>query len=131
MRLTPQSHAASREERTDRLRRDRAAALALRVAFPAVQQLRIELKFESGAANTPAAQSHVLHPPARAFFEFACPYADCNGHFDLTSAVNAALLHPAHLTEGALECRGMRAREHNSKRPCQLKLVYTVAATYQ
>jgi len=83
--------AAARQERMDRLRRDRAAALALRVAFPTVQHLRLELKFESTTSSTPTLQSHVLHPPARAFFEFPCPYADCDGQFDLTSAVKAAL----------------------------------------
>jgi hypothetical protein len=130
MRFAARSPGITRLERTERLRRDRAAALALRVAFPAVQQLRLELKFES-SANTPAAQSHVLHPPARAFFEFPCPYADCDGQFDLNSAVNAALADPAHRAGGVLVCSGARARDHASKQPCQLHLIYTVTATCQ
>src|SRR5439155_1712700 len=40
MKLALLSPAAERQERRDRLRRDRAAALALREVFPAVQQLR-------------------------------------------------------------------------------------------
>src|SRR5205807_10286768 len=123
--------AAARQERTERLRRDRAAAQALRVAFPAVQHLRLELKFESTTSSTPASQSHLLHPPARAFFEFPCPYADCDGQFDLTSAVNTALADPAHNAEGMLECSGLRAHDYASKRPCQLHLIYAVTATYQ
>jgi len=122
--------AAARQERMDRLRRDRAAALALRVAFPAVQHLRLELKFESTTSSTPTLQSHILHPPARAFFEFPCPYADCDGQFDLTSAVKAALADPAHQAAGVLECSGLRVRDYASKRPCQLHLLYTVTATY-
>ncbi len=102
----------------ERLRRDRAAAQALRVAFPAVQHLRLELKFESTTSSTPTLQSHVLHPPARAFFEFPCPYADCDGQFDLTSAVKAALADPAHQAAGVLECAGLRVRDYASKRPC-------------
>ena len=78
MRLSS-SPEASRQERADRLRRERAAARALRVAYPALQQLRLELTFESTSANTPVPQSHILHPAARAFFEFPCPYADCDG----------------------------------------------------
>ncbi len=131
MKLALVSPAAERQERRDRLRRDRAAALALRVVFPTVQQLRLELQFEGSASSTPAPQSHVLHPPARAFFEFPCPYADCDGQFDLTAAVNVALADPAHRAEGALECAGKRARHIGSKQPCQLRLIYTVTATYQ
>ena len=122
--------AAARQERMDRLRRDRAAAQALRVAFPAVQHLRLELKFESTTSSTPTLQSHVLHPPPRAFFEFPCPYADCDGQFNLTNAVKAALADPAHQAAGVLECSGLRVRDYASKRPCQLHLIYTVTATY-
>jgi len=131
VRLAAGSPAATRQGRMDQLRRDRAAALALRVAFPGIQQLRLELKFESTTSSTPASQSHLLHPPARAFFEFPCPYADCDGQFDLTSAVNAALADPARNAAGVLECSGLRAHDYASKRPCQLHLVYAVSAMYQ
>ena len=131
MKLALVSPAAKREERRDRLRHDRAAAPVLRVAFPTLRHLRLELQFEGSAPSTPAQQSHVLHPPARAFFEFCCPYADCDGRFDLTGAVNAALAHPAHRAEGTLECSGNRARHIGSKQPCQLRLIYTVTAAFQ
>ena len=124
------SNAAARQERIERLRRNRAAAVALRVAFPAVQHLRIELKFESSSTKAPTLQSHVLHPPAQAFFDFPCPYTDCDGHFDLTDAVNVALADPAHRGAGVLECPGLRPRDWASKRPCQLQLIYKVTATY-
>ena len=129
MSLTP-SNAVARQQRRDRLRRDRAAAVALRVAFPAVQHLRLELKFENSRAQAPTFQSHILHPAAQAFFEFQCPHADCDGHFDLTEAVNAALADPAHHTAGVLECSGLRPRDCASKRPCQLQLLYKVTAAY-
>ena len=131
MKLALVSPAAKREERRDRLRHDRAAAPVLRVAFPALQHLHLELEFEGSAPSTPAQQSHVLHPPARAFFEFPCPYADCDGRFDLTAGVNAALADAAHRVEGALECSGERARHIGSKQPCQLRLFYTVTAAFQ
>jgi hypothetical protein len=124
------SNAAARQGRIDRLRRNRAAAVALRVAFPAVQHLRLELKFESSSAKAPTLQSHILHPPAQAFFDFPCPYADCDGHFDLTGAVNVALANPAHHAAGVLECPGLRPWDWASKRPCQLHLIYKVTATY-
>jgi hypothetical protein len=112
----------------ERLRRDRAAALVLRAAFPAVQELCLELSFASTTSNTPAFQSHRLHPPARAFFHFPCPYADCDGHFDLASAVAAALADPAQRNTGTLECSGLRAGERTTKLLCGLQLNYTVTA---
>jgi hypothetical protein len=126
------SPAAERHERRERLRRDRAAALALREAFPAVQQLRLELLFESAnSATTPAPQSHTLHGPARAFFEFPCPYADCDGHFDLSDPVRAALADPARRATGMLGCSGKRTVRVGAKDSCQLRLSYTVTATCQ
>jgi hypothetical protein len=131
MKLALVSPAAERQERRDRLRRDRAAALALREAFPAVQQLRLELLFQGTAPTTPAPQSHTLHAPARAFFEFPCPYADCDGQFDLSAAVKAALADPAHRATGTLGCSGKRAVRVGEKEPCQLHLNYIVTATCQ
>ncbi len=91
MKFAHANQAVTRQGRMDQLRRDRSAAEALRTAFPSLHQLRIELKFEGPFANTPTAQSHVLYPPARAFFGYPCPFADCDGHFDLREAVKAAL----------------------------------------
>lgn len=129
MRLTPLSPAWARHERAERLRRDRAAALELRAMYPMVEQLRLELTFEGTTTASPAAQVHVLHPPARAFFTYPCPYADCDGRFDLTEAVSAALASPQHHTEGTLECPGTRAGAHGSTQPCGLRLTYSVTAT--
>jgi hypothetical protein len=128
MRLSSPGPGAARQERTERLRRERATALPLRAMFPGVQQVRLELEFEA-AANTPASQAHVLHPPARAFFDFPCPYADCDGHFDLTTVVSGTLSTSAHEAEGVLECAGLRAHG-GAKQPCQLQLSYRIIATY-
>jgi hypothetical protein len=129
MRLAPARNLDARQLRADQLRRARAASLSLRVAFPAVQELRLEFKFKGATANAPGAQSHVLHPPARAFFTFPCPYASCDGQYDLTDAVNAALDDPAYRAEGVLDCAGLRAQKFDSKQPCLLNLSYTVIAT--
>jgi len=132
LKLNPLSAAAAREERTGRLRRDRAAAQTVRSAFPSVQQLRLDMEFEGAGAraNIPAAQSHVLHPPARAYFTFACPYADCNGQFDLTEAVNFALADRSHQAEGVSQCSGVRVGNLASRQPCLLRLLHRVTATY-
>jgi hypothetical protein len=122
--------AATRQRRLEQLRRDRAAAVLLRNAFPSVQHLRIELKFQAHGASAPTPQSHVLYPPARAFFEFSCPYSDCDGQFDLGGAVKAALADVAHQASGELECRGSRGSDPASRRACGLHLGYEVMATY-
>ena len=122
---------APRQERAERLRRDRAAARALRVAFPALQQLRLELNFEGPASNVPTSQSHVLHPAARAFFVFPCPYADCDGGFDLTTPVKTALADASGKTRGVLECFGHRSLQYSSRGPCKLYLNYAISAMYQ
>lgn len=115
----------------DQLRRDRATAQVLRTAFPTVEHLRIEFRFQGPGSSTPTPQSHLLYPPARAFFEYRCPYSDCDGQFDLGAAVRAALADATHRAEGVLECRGWRGRDQTSRRPCLLQLVYEVTATYQ
>jgi hypothetical protein len=122
--------AATRQRRLDQLRRDRAAAVLLRTAFPSVQHLRIDLTFQGNGSSVPTPQSHVLYPPARAFFEFRCPFSDCDGQFDLGDAVKAALADAAHEARGELECRGSRGSDPTSKRACGLQLGYEVRATY-
>jgi len=89
------------------------------------------MQFEGAAANTPTSQSHVLYPAARAFFAFPCPYADCDGQFDLTAAVNAALADRSQLTEGVLQCSGARIGDGASRQPCLLRLLHRITATYQ
>jgi hypothetical protein len=130
MTLPSSSLAASRQEYKDRLRRDRAAAPSLRAAFPSVQQLRLELKFASTTSNIPASQSHVLHPPARAFFELPCPYADCDGQFDLTGAAHLLLVDRMSKVEGTLKCQGHRSDRGVTRTPCQLYLAYEFTAMY-
>jgi len=124
------SAAATRRGRMDQLRHDWASARVLRAAFPAVQQLRIELKFAEPELSAPTPQSHVLYPPARAFFDYPCPYADCDGHFDLAGVVDAAISNATHRAKGVLECGGLRGGDL-SRRPCLLRVVYEVTASFQ
>lgn len=128
MKLALVTPAAKRQVRWDRLRRERAMAPALREAFPAVQQLRLEFLFRGPGSNSPAMQSHTLHAAARAFFEFPCPYADCDGQFDLSAAVKVALADSTRRTTGELECSGKRVVRVGASEPCRLRLHYLVSA---
>jgi hypothetical protein len=123
--------APTRKAQMEQLRRDRATAPVLRTEFPSLQQLRIELRFQGSGSSVPTSQTHMLYPPARAYFEYRCPYSDCDGQFDLNGAVRAALTDPTHRAEGVLECHGSRRQDHASRRACLLQLHYEVTATYQ
>jgi hypothetical protein len=129
MRFPP--HAATRQERMDESRRARAAAPTLRVTFPRIEQLHIESKFEGTTSSAPPSQSHMLYPPAQAFFVYPCPYWDCDGQFDLGSAVRAAVTETTHRATGVIECGGSRVGDRGSRRPCLLRLTYEVTATLQ
>ena len=128
MRLNARKPSAAPDSAAERLRRNRAAALTLRATFPQLRELRLVFNFEAPGAPVPAAQSHLLYPPARAFFEFPCPHADCNGQFDLTAIVRHAVADDAHASRGILACSGSRAFHDCSRQPCRLQLVYAVTA---
>jgi len=110
--------------------RGRATARTLRGAFPAVERIRVDLRFEDSAASPPGAQSHAMHPPARAFFEFLCPHADCDGGFDLSSVATSVLTGASSRADGALECKGTRPAAGMTKQPCGVRARYTIVAEY-
>jgi hypothetical protein len=126
MKLALITPAAKRQERRERLRHAHATARALREVLPAVQHLRLDLLFRGPDSTTPAMQSHTLHAGARAFFGFPCPYADCDGQFDLSNAVTAAVADPSHRATGELECSGTRAVRLGASDLCRLQVDYTV-----
>jgi hypothetical protein len=111
-------------------RRDRAAAKTMREAYPKLAQMRIDLTFLEPVARVPAAQSHVMHPPARAFFQFPCPYAACEGRFDLSPAANLIFSGTAARKTGNLECTGLRPKGSALKQPCGVQARYTIVAEY-
>lgn len=110
--------------------RDRAAAPTLRSTFPGVQRIRVDLTFRDTAALSPGSQCYAVYPAARAFFEFLCPYADCDGTFDLTAAVYSVITDaPAH-ADGTLHCKGERPRPGITKGACAVSVRYTIVADY-
>jgi hypothetical protein len=111
--------------------RDRAAARTVRSAFPGVERIRVDLTFRDTATLSPGAQSHALHPAARAFFEFLCPHADCDGTFDLSAAVGSVMTDASSHADGTLDCKGMRPRPGLTKGPCGVSVRYTIVAQYR
>lgn len=118
---------AGRGVTRDRQRRDRASTPPLRVRYPEITTLKIEFAFRDRSPFTPAPQTTVLHPPAVAYFVYPCPYNDCDGEFDLSSAVATLVADVEPICDGQIKCGGQR-RVDKGTVPCCLTLEYSVEA---
>jgi hypothetical protein len=125
------TNASARNQLRERQRRDRAAAQSLRVRYAHWASLRIEFNFGDRAGTAPAPHLMVMHPPSQAYFVFPCPYADCDGEFDLTAAVTEVARASSERHEGVLTCAGHRTRDRNGRLPCQLTLEYTIVPSVE
>jgi hypothetical protein len=94
----------------ERQRRGRANAPLLRDRYPGLNSLKLDFDFSDNTEFLPSPLVTVFHPPARAYFCFACPYSDCDGEFDLTSPVDLAVASGDPETGGQLRCAGTRHR---------------------
>ena len=113
----------------ERQRRDRATSQPLRVSYPQFASLKLQFEFREQNPEIVAPVPHLLfmHPPSQAYFVFPCPYADCDGEFDLTSAVAELARSRESSCDGKQVCGGQRVRDKNGRGPCQLSLKYTIA----
>jgi hypothetical protein len=125
-RVEAPSSQSIRAVRREQMRRRRAATRSLRGTYPSVASIRLELQFESSAGWSPAALSHVLYPPAPAFFQFECPYGDCDGDFDLTAIVGKLMADGVAQASGTLQCPGFRAAAGLQRQACGLLAHYRI-----
>ena len=119
---------AGRNEMRERQRRDRARTPILRARFPQFDSVRLEFDFTDAGPFPPAPQVAVLHPPAPAYFVFPCPYSDCDGEFDLTSAIDAMADSDRARCEGHMRCAGHRRVEKSVGTSCALSMEFQVVA---
>jgi hypothetical protein len=126
MKLTSVGPEGARNLLREKQRRNRLAAKELRVQFPQFATIRVDLVFSDEVSQPPAPQSIVLHPPARAYFVYPCPYASCSGELDLAANVD----HIAELGKvraaGRTQCNGER-HGRQGKAPCGLHIDYSIA----
>jgi hypothetical protein len=118
------------QQRRGQWLKNRASAQTLRSAHPTVELIRVELNFRDTTPRTPTPQIFIVHPPARAFFEYPCPYADCDGKFDLGAAATRAMASAAVLAEGTLVCEGVRSRNGLQRQPCGLCASFVLTTKY-
>jgi len=136
MKLQARKTASISELKRNQRQNDRDRAPPMRSAFPQVEQLRIELNFADRTGRAPSPQMHILFPPARAFFRFACPCSECDGEFDLSPVVSA-LVNEAPSSKRSsnrtvsdnLLCEGVRLRNHVSSRPCPIAVKFKMVAS--
>jgi hypothetical protein len=103
---------------------------ALRVSFPDVRELRIELDFEPESGWEPSPQVHILHPPSRASFRYPCPFAGCSGWFDLEIPVTTVLREVTSGFSSHSCCTGVRPPDRSTGKQCGVRLNYRVQVTY-
>ncbi len=117
--------------RRDQLVKERTRAGSLRQAFPQIEQLRIELSFSDARGRAHSPQVHTLYPAARAFFRFACTCTDCDGDYDLDSAVTALLKSTSKGTRsarGTLVCDGRRRDLPRDGPTCSIRIDYQLTS---
>ena len=105
-------------------RRARASAPRMRTRFPQLASLQLDLEFSDRNDFLPSPQVTVFHPPASAFFYFACPYNDCDGEFDLRRAVDLAVSSGENESGNQIRCTGAR----RGGAACTLCLEYSISA---
>lgn len=130
MRIVSRTTRSVADRRHEQSLRRRAAAGSLVQSYPALESLRIQLHFVPASGVAPAAQVHALYPSAPAYFEFPCPYGDCDGRYDLGAAAVPLLRGSGHHAEGTLHCAGTRAAGGETRRPCRLRADFWMAATH-
>jgi len=131
VRFAARSTQAIIDQRREQSRRRRAAASTIGSAFPAVETVRVELSFRDSTRQEPAGQSHLMYPSAHAYFEFACPYGDCDGSLDLNSVVSSLLTNSTLQAQGMIQCPGLRTGTAMTKQPCGVHAYYRIAVQYE
>jgi len=106
----------------ERQRRGRIATPAIRARYPRLASLQVDFEFSDRGGFVPSPQVTVLHPPAPAYFCFACPYGDCDGEFDLTEPVDLAVSSGESPSSAQVRCLGTRRRGT----ACTLCLEYSI-----
>jgi len=102
---------------------------ALRVLFPDVEQLTIELKFAHESGWSPSSQLRILRPAALASFRYPCPFPGCSGWFDLDEPMQALLQTNEESLASELYCTGVRPKDRTTGKPCQAHVSYRIVAT--
>jgi hypothetical protein len=128
MKFTSVGPEGARNLMREKQRRNRLAAKELRVQFPQFATIRVDFVYSDEVSQPPAPQSIVLHPPARAYFVYPCPYASCTGELDIAANVDHIAQQGEARAAGHATCNGER-HGRQGKAPCDLHIEYSIAVS--
>src|SRR5688572_25503829 len=109
---------------------NRMLAPELRTLFPKLMQLRVQLTFLFDAKRPPADLTHILHPPALAYFRYPCPINGCSGEFRLDLPAMRLLRESRSATADEIGCSGVRSEDRLTGTPCATRLKFRIDASY-
>lgn len=114
--------------RREEHRRLHMAAPTLAVAFPAVREVSVALRFtDPDDKQHPSPHRRIFAPGMHAYFDFPCPLRECEGGgFDLTKSITHMLQDRSALPEGRRRCQGHRAKSGLANQSCLLELQFQV-----
>jgi hypothetical protein len=127
MKFTVATSGSRREAMRKRQRMNRIGAPPLRLRYPGLDSMQLDFGYSDQTDFLPSPQVTVLHPPAPAYFCFACPYNDCDGEFNLTSQVDLATSSRAPHSRGQVRCAG--TRHHGVA--CTLCLEFSISPNWR
>jgi hypothetical protein len=130
MKLARRRKATTAELKRDQLRQARDDAPTLRQLLPDASQVWIKLAFDADVRLVPAPRMFTVYPSAQAHFVYPCPFGDCDGSYDLNSAVFAMLLEHTCQVSGSLQCTGHKARRAALGPTCGLGAAYSAGVRY-
>jgi hypothetical protein len=128
MKATSVGPEGARNLMREKQRRNRLAAKELRVQFPQFATIRVDFVYSDELSQPPAPQSIVLHPPARAYFVYPCPYASCTGELDIAANVDDIARQGEANAAGHARCSGER-HGRGGKARCDLHIDYSIAVS--
>lgn len=123
MKLTVNTAGGRRDAMRKRQRQHRLEAATIRMRYPQLESMQLDFVFSDRTDFIPSPLMTVFHPPAPAYFCFACPYDNCDGAFDLTRQVELAVGAREIASRGQLRCTGGR----HGGTPCTLCVEYSIA----
>jgi len=109
------------------------SSVSLAEKFPELKSLAVDLVYfnanglnKSGELKYTASVQH-----ARSVFSFVCPSGECmGGDFDLSGAVEQAVIARRINAEGEIRCGGWSAKAKELKVPCQYLVRYKLSLGY-
>lgn len=116
--------------RIERLRLARLSAPSLRDLQPSAAHVSVQLTFANDTFLSPTTRWFVVHPPAQAYFVYACAFGDCNGMHDLDEVVHGLLRAGTSQASGVRQCVGEKPVGVGQHRPCGLAMTYVVSVHY-